>query len=85
VRAVVNDRPTNLPNRPSAEGHYSEHVQISSDERADNELLRVEDIKEFASAALRIVGAVMVMVSCALLVYLTGVLLARVVLWAYLP
>jgi hypothetical protein len=26
----------------------------------------------------------MVMVSCALLVYLTGVLLARVVLWAYL-
>ena len=81
----MSDRQTNLPNRPSAEGHYSEHIRMSSDEGTDNELLRVEDIKEFASAALRIVGAVMVMVSCALLVYLTGVLLARVVLWAYLP
>jgi hypothetical protein len=67
------------------EAHYSEHVQISSDEGADNELPRVVDIKEFASAVLRIVGAALVMVSCALLVYLTGVLLARVVLWAYLP
>jgi hypothetical protein len=67
------------------EAHYSEHIHISSDEGADNELPRVVDIKEFASAVLRIVGAALVMVSCALLVYLTGVLLARVVLWAYLP
>ncbi len=81
----MTDRQTNLPNPPPAEGHYSEHVRMSSDEGADNELLRVEDIKEFASAVLRIVGAVMVVVSCALLVYLTGVMLARVVLWAYLP
>ena len=78
------DEQTTLPNRSPAERYYTEHVQISSDEGADNELLRVEDIKEFASAVLRIVGPVMVMVSCALLVYLTGVLLARVVLWAYL-
>ena len=81
----MTDRQTNLPNRPSAEGHYAEHVRMSCDEGAEGELLRAEDIKEFASLVLRIVGAVMVVVSCALLVYLTGVLLARVVLWAYLP
>jgi hypothetical protein len=37
------------------------------------------------SAVLRIVGAVLVVISCALLVYLTAGLLARMVLWAYLP
>lgn len=81
----MTDRQTNLPNRPSAERYYTEHVQISPDAGADNELLRGEDIRWLASAILRIVGAALVMISCALLVYLTGVLLARVVLWAYLP
>lgn len=81
----MSDRQTNRPNPPSAGRYYIEHVRMSPDEGADDELLRVEDIKDFASAVLRIVGAVMVVVSCSLLVYLTGVLLARVVLWAYLP
>ena len=81
----MTDRQTNLPNRPSAERYDTEHVHISADEGENGELLRAEDIKEFASLVLRIVGAVMVVVSCTLLVYLTGVLLARVVLWAYLP
>ena len=32
----------NFSNRPSAERYYTEHVQISTDEGADNELLRAD-------------------------------------------
>ncbi len=76
-------RQANLPNPPSDERYDTEHVQIPADEGADGELLEVEDIKAFASVVLRIVGAALVMVSCALLVYLSAVLLARLTLWAF--
>jgi len=39
----------------------------------------------FGPVVMWIVGAVLVIISCALLVYLTAVLAARLVLWAYLP
>jgi hypothetical protein len=38
----VDDEQTTLPNRPPAERYYTEHVRISSDEGADNELLRAD-------------------------------------------
>jgi hypothetical protein len=79
----VTDGQANLPNPPSDERYDTKHVRMSADEGADGELLRVEDIKEFASVVLRIVGAALVMGSCALLVYLSAVLLARLTLWAF--
>jgi hypothetical protein len=39
----------------------------------------------FGSTVLWIAGTALVMISCALLVYLGTLLVARMVLWAYLP
>ncbi len=81
----MDDRKTNLSHPPETERYDAERVRAFADEGADGELLRAEDIRWLASAMLRIVGAALVIVSSALLVYLAAVLLARVVLWAYLP
>jgi hypothetical protein len=52
-RAVDNEH-TEFSNRSSAERYYTEHLQISTDEGADNELVRA-DINETLQRGWRLV------------------------------
>jgi hypothetical protein len=71
----------------SGPSRESDAALIKTMPRATRRLLEAERATTLGapSQVLKWVGAALLLVSCALLVYLSAVLVARLVLWAYLP